>query len=83
MLAILVEDIGVALNGIQSRTLVDLGQEVIERDEDTSSLDELIEVSRDNDVCVLIQGENRVDEILEQDELLLTKIQRKQMYTPQ
>lgn len=83
MLTVLVKDIGVALNWIQPRTLVDLGQEAIERDVDTSSLDELIEVSRDNDFRLLIQRENRIDEILEQDELLLTKIVHKQMNTPQ
>lgn len=81
MLAVLVEDVGVTFNGIHPRTLVNLGQDAIKRSEDTPSLDELVEISCDNEVRVFIQGEDRIDEILEWDELP-TKIEHKQMYTP-
>lgn len=81
LLTVLVKNIGVAFNGIQSRALVNLDQEAVKRGEYASGLDEFIEISRDNDVCVLIQSEDRIDELLEQDELL-TKIEHKQMHTP-
>ena len=82
LLTVLIVDVGVAFHGIQSRALVNLGQEAIQWAEDTPGLDELIEVSRDDDVCILIQGEDRVYELLEQDEPPPEKTKHKQIYTP-
>ena len=56
---------------------------MIERGVDTPGLDELIKVSRDNDVRAFIQGEHRIDEILARDGLLRNGIRPKQVYAPQ
>ena len=64
LLTVLVENIGVALQGIHSRAFANIGHDATERGEDTASLDKLIEISGDNDVRVRIQGENIVDKIL-------------------
>ena len=75
LLTVLVEDVGVALNRIQSDALVDLGHDAIEWGIDTPGLNELIKVTCDDNICVFIQSENGVDEILEQqDEIPLKRI---------
>ena len=81
--AVLVEDVGVALNWIQSSALVDLGHDAIEWGIDTPGLDELVEVTCDDNVCMFIRSEDGLDEVLEQqDEHLLENRKGEQRYTP-
>lgn len=60
LLGVLVEDVCVALDGVEVRCFVDLGEQVVERGEDSRGLDVFIEVSADNDVRSRVQCEQRL-----------------------